>query len=62
MLKLVVRGTYEFRTPDMCVRECGKAENTGYPQQCGDGNDVKSPSEDNALIQSPVVELTDLDR
>jgi hypothetical protein len=60
MLRLKVNGTYEFRTPDMSVRECGKAENTGYPQQCGDGDDVKSPSEDDTLIQSPVVEFTDL--
>ena len=61
MLILEVRGVYEFRTPDMSVWESGKAENTWYPQQCGDGNDVKSPSEDDTLIQSPVVELTDLD-
>jgi hypothetical protein len=60
MLILEGNGTYEFRTPDMSVRECGKAENTGYPQQCGDGNNVESPSEDDTLIQSPVVELTDL--
>jgi len=54
-------GAYKFRTPDMSVRESGKAENTGYPQQCSDGNDVESPSEDDALIQSPVIEFTDLD-
>ena len=60
MLELEGKGAYEFCTPDMSVRECSKAENTGYPQQCGDGNDVESPSEDDTLIQSPVIELTDL--
>jgi len=53
-------GTYELRTPDMGIREGGKAENTGDPQQRSDGNDVESPSEDNTLVQSPVVEFTDL--
>jgi hypothetical protein len=50
MLKLERNGTHEFRTPDMSVRESGKAENTGYPQQCGDGNNVESPSKDDTLI------------
>ena len=61
MLRRTGEGTHEFRTPDMSVWESGQTENTGYPQQCGDGNDVESPSEDDTLIQSPVVELTDLD-
>jgi hypothetical protein len=61
MLRLTVKGTYEFRTPYVSVRESGQTENTGYPQQCGDGNNVESPSEDDTLVQSPVVEFTDLD-
>jgi hypothetical protein len=48
-------GTCQLSAPNGGFWERGKTDDTGYPEQARDGDDVQCPSEDDTPVQSPVV-------